>query len=230
MEAKKNPKLELGNYHGLLFNIGLFVSLAMANVVMEWRQTDTSTVNLVSKSTNTFEALVDVPITKSEPPPPELAAVQPKIIEVSNDELVKTEMKIDFNIEVNEQTRVADLVYQPAPAEPEPEETDKIFVVVEQVAAPQGGLENFYKSLAKSLKYPLTARHTGVEGRVFVEFIVNKDGALSDFRVAKGIGAGCDEEAMRIIREGPKWNAAKQRGKPVRQRMVLPVFFMLAQR
>ncbi|MFM8914185.1 MAG: TonB family protein [Flammeovirgaceae bacterium] len=230
MEAKKNPNLDLGNYHGLLFNIGLFVSLALANVAMEWRQTDSSTVNLVFKSTNTFETLVEVPITKTEPPPPELAVVQPKIVEVSNEELVKTEMKIDFNIEVNEQTRVADVVYQPAPAEPEPEDTDKIFVVVEQVAAPQGGLENFYKSLAKNLKYPSAARHTGVEGRVFVQFIVNKDGSLSDFTIAKGIGAGCDEEAIRIIQEGPKWAAAKQRGKPVRQRMVLPVFFMLAQR
>lgn len=231
MEAKKNPKLDLGNYHGLLFSIGLFVSLALANTAMEWKQKDASTVNLVAKSTNTFEALVDVPITKAEPPPPELAAVQPKIIEVSNDELVKTEMKIDFNIEVNEQTRVADLVYQPGPvAEPEPEETDKIFAVVEQVAVPQGGLQSFYKALASNLRYPSAARHTGVEGRVFVEFIVNKDGSLSDFRIAKGIGAGCDEEAIRIIQDGPKWNAARQRGKPVRQRMVLPVFFMLAQR
>ncbi|MCE2956631.1 MAG: energy transducer TonB, partial [Flammeovirgaceae bacterium] len=93
MEAKKNPNLDLGNYHGLLFSIGLFVSLAMANVAMEWKQRDASTVNLVSKSTNSFEALIDVPITKSEPPPPELAAIQPKIVEVSNDELVKTEMK-----------------------------------------------------------------------------------------------------------------------------------------
>jgi protein TonB len=230
MEAKKNPNLDLGNYHGLLFSIGLFVSLAMANVAMEWKQKDASTVNLASKTTNSFEALIDVPITKSEPPPPELAAIQPKIVEVSNDELVKTEMKIDFNIEVNEQTRVADLAYQPAPVEPEPEETDKIFVVVEQVAVPEGGLEGFYKLLGKNLKYPLAARHTGVEGRVFVEFIVNQDGSLSDFRVAKGIGAGCDEEAVRIIQEGPKWRPAKQRGKPVRQRMVLPVFFMLAQR
>lgn len=231
MEAKKNPKLDLGKYHGLLFSAGLFFSLALANVAMDWKQSNATQVDLASKTSNTFEALVDVPITKVEPPPPALAIVQPKIIEVANDELIKEEMKIDFNIEVNEKTKVADLVYQAAPIpEPEPEETDAIFVVVEKVAVPQGGLEKFYESLSENLRYPAPARRMGVEGRVFIEFIVNKDGSLSDFRVAKGIGAGCDEEAIRIIQKGPKWSPGMQRGKPVRQRMVLPVFFMMASR
>jgi protein TonB len=67
-----------------------------------------------------------------------------------------------------------------------------------------------------------------IEGRVYVEFIVNKDGKISEAKTVKGIGGGCDEEAERIVMEAPSWNPAKQRGRPVRQRMVLPITFKLA--
>jgi protein TonB len=67
----------------------------------------------------------------------------------------------------------------------------------------------------------------GIEGKVFVEFVINRDGSVTEVRAIKGIGAGCDEEAVRVIQNSPKWNPGKQRGKPVRQRMVLPVTFRL---
>jgi protein TonB len=69
-----------------------------------------------------------------------------------------------------------------------------------------------------------------VEGKVFVEFVVEKDGTLTQFTVVKGIGAGCDEEAIRIMQEAPAWEPGKQRGRPVKQRMVLPIFFKLLDR
>jgi protein TonB len=67
----------------------------------------------------------------------------------------------------------------------------------------------------------------GVEGRVFVEFVVNRDGSIVDVRSIKGIGAGCDEEAVRIVQSAPAWKPGKQRGKPVRQKMVIPIIFKL---
>ena len=69
-----------------------------------------------------------------------------------------------------------------------------------------------------------------IEGKVFVQFVVEKDGSLSDVHVIKGIGAGCDEEAIRVVQNAPKWKPAKQRGRPVRQRLVLPLTFKLAAR
>jgi protein TonB len=66
-----------------------------------------------------------------------------------------------------------------------------------------------------------------VEGRVFLQFVVNKDGSLTDIKVVKGIGAGCDEEAIRVLKSAPRWSPGKQRGVPVRQRMVLPLTFKL---
>jgi protein TonB len=76
-------------------------------------------------------------------------------------------------------------------------------------------------------KYPAQARRMGIEGKVFVEFVINKDGSIVDVRAMKGIGAGCDELAVKVVQEAPKWKPGKQRGKPVRQKMVLPITFKL---
>jgi protein TonB len=88
-------------------------------------------------------------------------------------------------------------------------------------------MQAFYEYVGKKLKYPAQARRMNIEGKVFVEFVVNRDGSLVDVKVMKGIGAGCDEEAVRVIQSAPAWKPGKQRGKPVRQRMVLPITFKL---
>ncbi|MGB3618259.1 MAG: energy transducer TonB, partial [Catalinimonas sp.] len=74
---------------------------------------------------------------------------------------------------------------------------------------------------------PEQARRMGVEGRVFVQFVVERDGTLTDVQAVKGIGAGCDEEAIRAVKESPKWKPGKQRGRPVRVRMVMPIVFKM---
>ena len=91
----------------------------------------------------------------------------------------------------------------------------------------EGGIIEFYKFVGKHLKYPAQARRMGIEGKVYVHFVVSKDGSLSDIKVVKGIGAGCDEEVLRIINMSPKWNPGKQRGNPVRVRMMMPITFKL---
>ena len=83
------------------------------------------------------------------------------------------------------------------------------------------------KFLQKNIVYPHQARRMGIEGRVFVEFVVGVDGGISQVKVLKGLGAGCDKEAMRVIQKSPKWIPGKQRGKSVRVRMVVPLKFSL---
>jgi protein TonB len=78
------------------------------------------------------------------------------------------------------------------------------------------------------MKYPAQARRMGIEGKVFVEFVVDKDGTLTEVKTVKGIGAGCDEEAVRVIQSAPKWKPGKQRGRPVKVRMILPIIFKLS--
>jgi TonB family protein len=103
----------------------------------------------------------------------------------------------------------------------------EIFTIVEESASPEGGFPALYEYITANLKYPEEAKMKGVEGKVFVEFTVNKDGTLQDIHTTKGIGAGCDSEAVRVMNGSPKWIPASQRGKTVRQRMVLPITFKL---
>jgi TonB family protein len=103
----------------------------------------------------------------------------------------------------------------------------EIFTIVEESASPEGGFPALYEYITANLKYPEEAKMKGVEGKVFVEFTVNKDGTLQDIHATKGIGAGCDSEAVRVMNGSPKWIPASQRGKTVRQRMVLPITFKL---
>ena len=103
-----------------------------------------------------------------------------------------------------------------------------VFTMVDETATPQGGMPEFFGHIGKILKYPLQARRMGIEGKVFVEFIVETDGSISNVRAKKGIGAGCDEEAVIAVKTAPKWNPAKNKGVVVRQQVVLPISFKLS--
>ena len=107
------------------------------------------------------------------------------------------------------------------------EEADKIENWGETMPSFKGGLSEFYKFVGSKLKYPAQARRIGIEGKVFVQFVVDKDGSMSDIKVVKGIGAGCDEEVLRILGMCPPWNPGLQGARPVRVRMILPVTFKL---
>ena len=88
-------------------------------------------------------------------------------------------------------------------------------------------VRTLYKYLAENIKYPQMAKESGIQGRVFVTFVVEKDGRVTDVRVLRGIGGGCDEEAIRVVQNMPKWTPGKQRGKSVRVQYNLPVKFTL---
>lgn len=102
-----------------------------------------------------------------------------------------------------------------------------IFTVVEMQPEFEGGLDAFHKYIMNEIKYPRQAREAGVEGRVDVQFVVGKDGSLSDVRAIKGIGAGCDAEAVRVLQNAPSFKPGTQNGKPVFVRMVVPIVFKL---
>jgi TonB family protein len=104
----------------------------------------------------------------------------------------------------------------------------EIFTVVEELPAFPGGMTSLYKYFSTNLTYPPQAKAAGTEGKVFVEFVVGKDGKVSDVKAVKGIGSGCDEEAIRVIASSPDWVAGRQRGKSVRTRLILPIYFTLS--
>ena len=222
MEAKKTEKADLTNKSGFFFSIGLLLTMTVVISAFEWKSYDQNVVDLIGKTTNTFEEMMEVPPTE-QPPPPAPVVQQPQIVEVPDEEEIKEDLNIKFDVEVTEETKVEPVVVVEAPVE----EVDEIFTVVEETAAPKGGMPAFYKYVGDKMKYPAQARRMGVEGKVFVEFVIQKDGSISDVRAIKGIGAGCDEEAVRVVQSAPSWTPGKQRGKPVKQRMVLPITFKL---
>ena len=223
MEAKKTDQADLTKKTTFFFSIGLMVTMSLIVTAFEWKNYDDSIVDLMGKNTNSFEETMEVPPTE-QPPPPAPTIQQPQVIEVPDEEEIKDDIKVNLDVEVTDETKVEEIVVQ---AEQPKEETDEIFNVVEESAAPKGGMQAFYKYVGEKIKYPAQARRMGIEGRVFVEFVINKDGSLSDVRSIKGIGAGCDEEAVRIIQSAPAWSPGKQRGKAVKQRYTLPIIFKL---
>lgn len=102
---------------------------------------------------------------------------------------------------------------------------NKVFTVVEHPASFPGGDKAFTTYMSKSIKYPQAARDLRVRGKVDLTFVVEKDGSLSDIKVVRGLGSGCDEEAVRVLKASPKWTPAKQKGRIVRQQYNLPVRF-----
>jgi periplasmic protein TonB len=101
----------------------------------------------------------------------------------------------------------------------------KVFTFVERSAEPVGGLEAFYKWVGKNLRYPVNARNMGLEGKVFIKFVIEPDGSITNVLIVKGFNGECDKEAWRIISIMPKWSPGTQSGRPVRQQYTLPILF-----
>ena len=224
MELKKNPNADLTRKTGFFFSIGLLITMSLVLAAFEWKQYEAKIADLVQRNADVFEETIEVPPTDIPPPPPPQVQA-PVIVEVPDEEEIEEEIKVNLDIEVTQDTKVEDIIVKPV-EEPK-EEVDEIFTIVEESAAPKGGMAAFYKYVGDKMKYPPQARRMGIDGKVFVEFVINKDGSISDVKAVKGIGAGCDEEAVRVVQSAPAWTPGKQRGKPVKQRMVLPITFKL---
>lgn len=224
MEPKKTEKADLGNKSFLFFSIGLIVSLSLSIMAFTYKVYDDTSAKDLTGGQNVLDEIMEVPPTEQAPPPPPKIQ-QPQIVEVPDEKEIEEEIDFQMDTEVTEDTKVEEITIQHV-EEPK-EDVNQIFSVVEESAAPKGGMNAFYEYVKSKMKYPAQARRMGIEGRVFVEFVIERDGRLTDVKALKGIGAGCDEEAVRIVQSSPPWNPGKQRGKPVRQRYVIPIFFKL---
>lgn len=224
MELKKNPKADLSNKSGLFMNIGLTVSLLCVIVAFEWKTFDDSDLLDLGQIDDDFEDIMEIPPTEQPPPPPPKIQL-PEIIEVPDEEEIEEEIEVELDVEVTEETVIEDIVFDDAPEE---EEVDQVFTIVEDPAQFPGGLKAFYGYVQDNMKYPSQARRMGIEGKVYVQFVIDKTGKVTEVTAVKGIGAGCDEEAERVLRESPKFKPGKQRGRAVKQKMVMPIVFKLS--
>ena len=169
------------------------------------------------------------------PPPPPDAIVEkvkftaPVVVEDTNIEtglMTQDDLSAKGNTEVpTEDVEIE--IKEEKPQVIEQKVEAEIFTVVEEQPGYPGGEEARMKYLKESIRYPEEAKELGIQGRVFVTFVVEVDGSITDVRVLRGIGGGCDEEAVRVVRGMPKWVPGKQRGVPVRVQFNLPIRFTL---
>ncbi len=224
MEIKKSPKADLENKKVLMRQIGLIVALAVVFFAFEYRSYDKRTLDLMERSIEDIpEEIIPITEQKVKPPPPP-PPKQVTVLQVVEDD-VEVEDEIEIDVEVDQSTEIE--VYVPPVMEEEEVVEAEIFTVVESMPEFPGGQTKMMEYIAKNIKYPAMARESGIQGRVFVNFVVEPDGSVSNVKVLRGIGGGCDEEAVRVVEAMPKWTPGRQRGKAVRVSFNLPVRFTL---
>lgn len=227
MESKKTEKADLENKKAIFFQIGLVVVLGLTLLAFEWKTYDKKIVETGTRqAAEVMEEIVMQTQQNTPPPPPPPPQQQTTVLEiVENDKVIENEVNI--NAEADEKTVVEEYKAPVVTEEKEVEEAE-IFTVVEESPGFPGGDEARIKFLQENIKYPTMARESGIQGTVYVTFVVEKGGNVTDVKILRGIGGGCDEEAIRVIKAMPKWNAGKQRGKPVRVQFNMPIKFTLA--
>ena len=212
--------------------------------IAEYLKGDEEVQEVALKQIKYNELAPPPPIDKNAPPPPPKLDIPPPVKtiikflppkvthkEVAEEEKIPTVEEIKQNNTGAENVEGPGEILIDEPVEDVvKKESDEgiIFITVEQQAEFPGGFEAMTKFLSRNMKYPAQARRMGVEGSVFVSFVIDKGGNISDPQVIKGISAECDKEAVRVVKMMPPWKPGKQNGKPVKCRFVLPIKFRLA--
>ena len=227
MEIKKSPKADLEGKKTTNLFIGAIMVLAVLFVGFEWSERDRKVVTDSGIVDPVFEEEI-IPITEQEqpkqaPPPPEAPKAEEVLNIIENDSQVE-----ESTVQASDDTQAAvEVKYTPVEVEEEEVDEQQIFQVVEENPEFPGGLGECMKFLSKNIKYPTISQENGVQGRVIVQFVVNRDGSIVDPVVVRGVDPYLDKEALRVISTMPKWKPGKQRGKAVRVKYTVPVMFRL---
>lgn len=237
MEVKKSKKADLEGEKGTGLLIGYIVALSTMFACFEYTTREfqeTDVVYSVASFVSEEEVIpITQPIFTAAPPPPADAPQVAEIIDIVDNETEIVEEKIETSESTDQAitgpTAPVSGPVMAGPPAPVQEESDEgeIFEVVEQNPSFPGGEQKLFEWLTKNLKYPSIAQENGIQGRVMVSFVVNKDGSVVDPKVIRSVDPSLDKEAIRVVSAMPKWIPGKQRGKTVRVKYSLPVSFRL---
>lgn len=217
MELKKSLKSDLEGKRNTFLLFGLVVALGATLLAFEWTTKPGKAESLGSIESMEIEEEI-IPITREQevkPPPP---PPPPKVIEVLN--IVDDDVEIEDELEIEDSEADDATVIDVQPVlettEEEEEDVDKIFIIVEDPAEFPGGTRALYKYISDNVKYPVIAQENGIQGKVYVKFVVNEQGAVSNAEILRGVDASLDKEALRVVNSLPDFKPGKQRGKPVK--------------
>ena len=228
METKKNENVDLEKRKGIFFQLGLVIVLSLSLIAFEWTTGE--------KGDNEFDMGGDeileeemIPITEMEEQqqeiPPEIPQVNDIFEIVEDDVSIENEILFDdddMNIDDEVQMYEFDI------GEEEEDEEEEIFVVVEDMPTFRGGNVNKFRDwVQKRVRYPQIAAENGIQGKVYIMFVVEPDGTVTNVKIMRGVDPALDNESIRVVKDSPKWVAGKQRGAPVRVRFSITVNFQL---
>ena len=228
MEVKKNDKVNIEKTKGTYFQLGLVVILSLLLIAFEW--------TTGPKGDNEFDLgngeLIDeelIPITEREQEEPEIPPEIPTITDIF--EIVEDNVILDTEIIFeSDDAKIDDEVamYRFDIEEEVEEKEENIFFTVEEMPTFRGGDQSkFSKWVQNNVHYPPIASENRIQGKVYIGFVVESDGSVSNVTLTRGVEPALDNEALRAVRNSPKWAAGKQRGAPVRVRFTITVNFQL---
>lgn len=226
-EVKKSPRANLEGHRGTYILMGLVLAVSLLFFAFEWstetRKLDETVLVQDVLAEEEIEITRRDPTPPPPPPPPEPAAPE-EIVVVEE----KVETRMEIKTEDDQSQRQTEVYIPPPPPKPKHEEvTEEIFVVVEEQPEFPGGNAAMMKFLSDNIRYPVIAQENGIQGRIICNFVVERDGSITDVQVVRGQDPSLDREAIRVIQQMPKWKPGKQRGSAVRVRFTLPVVFRL---
>ena len=206
--------------------VGLVVILAVALLAFNIKSYDREQVEAIERTVldEVEETIIQ---TEEQEKPPEPEPPQEQVLTeleiVENDAEIENEVKMeDFSKEVLNTEAVAPIV-----EEVEEEVEEEVVIIPDVNPEFAGGEAKLYEYLSENIRYPDLARDGGITGKVFVQFVVEKDGSITNIQVKRDIGGGCGEEAKRVVRGMPKWKPGKVGGRTVRSQFILPINFVL---
>jgi len=223
MLPKKNKKAEIDR--GVLFTVGLVLALAATLVAFEWKTTP-ELVKLTGTSRSKPDQDIEIPPTGPDVVKPPSPA---KLIDVIR--IVANTIDTGINSDdLDTEAREGDVIgFEPADfgVVPAKEEEEDVILFAEQMPLFPGGDAALLQYIQRTLKYPVSAQENGIQGRVFVRFVIDRQGNVSNVELARGVDPLLDNEALRVIRSLPVWEPGRQQGKPVRVLFTVPIVFKL---
>ncbi len=223
MKNKKTPAANLENKRFIFFQIGIILSLALALTAFEWRSYEAIKINMHHYGGSYISEYLPPPTKMPKKPKPKPPVAVLVINPIPDDSGIEPD-DIDFDAGIDESTEIKEC-FPELPDENIDEE--EIFIRVEVDPQFPGGSSAMFRYLSRNIKYPMMAIETGIQGVVYVMFVVEKDGSITDISILRGLAGGCDEEAMRVVKMMPRWKPGKQFNKTVRVQYTLPVRFIL---
>lgn len=226
MINKKSKKADLENKRNTFFLIGLVIALGFVLFAFEWKTPAPKAIEFENTSFAVDDDIF-IPSTSPEKKEPPQQLIEAPVFELVDDDALIEDEFAGFNSDLddNDVFEIMDFVF--TDTKNENDIKDEIFISVEEMPEFPGGEKALLNYLATHVKYPVIAQENGIQGKVYISFIIDENGDVKNATLLRGVDKSLDNEALRVIRSMPKWKPGKQRGNPVKVQFTGPIVFEL---